>query len=310
MEQMTESMVHDGAFDPAALKARYLAERDKRLRADGIEQYVPVSGAFAHFATDPHTPRIERAPVERDTEVAIIGGGFGGLLAGARLRMAGIADITILEKGGDFGGTWYWNRYPGAACDIESYIYIPLLEELGTIPSEKYAKAPEILAHAQAIARKYDLYDGALLQTEARDLTWDEERARWIVRTDRGDLIKARFIVLGAGFLQQPKLPGIPGLEDFRGHAFHTSRWDYAYTGGDHLGGLVGLQDKSVGIIGTGATGVQCIPHLGQWAKHLFVFQRTPSAVDYRGNRPTDPEWVKTSRRGGRSAGWRISTSW
>jgi cyclohexanone monooxygenase len=297
---MTDAITQDGrgedarqALDPAALKAKYLAERDKRLRVDGVDQYVPVSGAFAHFAADPYATRIERAPIEAEADVAIVGGGFGGLLMGARLREAGVRDICIIEKGGDFGGTWYWNRYPGAACDIESYIYIPLLEELGYMPSEKYAKAPEILAHAQAIARKYQLYDGALLQTEARELSWDEACARWFIKTDRGDTLKARFVVLGAGFLQQPKLPGIPGIEKFKGRTFHTSRWDYGYTGGHSGGELTGLQDKVVGIIGTGATGVQCIPHLGAWAKHLYVFQRTPSTVDYRGNRPTDPEWVK-----------------
>ncbi|WP_157216599.1 flavin-containing monooxygenase [Flavisphingomonas formosensis] len=281
-------------IDPIALKAKYLAERDKRLREDGVEQYIPVSGRFAHFSADPYAERIERAPLFDEAEVVIVGGGFGGLLTAARLREAGVEDIRIVEKGSDFGGTWYWNRYPGAACDIESYIYIPLLEEVGTMPTEKYAKAPEILAHAQAVARKYDLYRQALLQTEVRELRWDEAIARWIVATDRGDRVKARFVVLGAGFLQQPKLPGIPGIENFKGHAFHTSRWDYGYTGGHSKGELTGLADKAVGIIGTGATGVQCIPHLGAWAKQLFVFQRTPSMVGYRGNRPTDPEWVKT----------------
>jgi len=287
-------MTETKAVDPVALKAKYLAERDKRLRADGVEQYIPVDGAFSHFAADPYVERIERAPFTGETEVAVIGGGFGGLLTGARLREAGVDDIRIIEKGGDFGGTWYWNRYPGAACDIESYIYIPLLEELGMMPSEKYAKGPEIRAHAQAIARKYGLYDQAMLQTEVREIRWDEGLARWIIRTDRDDRVKARFVVLGAGFLQQPKLPGIPGIESFKGHAFHTSRWDYAYTGGHAGGELTGLKDKAVGIIGTGATGVQCIPHLGEWAGHLYVFQRTPSTVDYRGNKPTDPDWVKS----------------
>ena len=237
------------AIDPVALKAKYLAERDKRLRADGVEQYIPVDGAFSHFAADPYVDRTLRAPFMGETEVAVIGGGFGGLLTGARLREAGVEDIRIIEKGGDFGGTWYWNRYPGAACDIESYIYIPLLEELGMMPTEKYAKGPEIRAHAQAIARKYGLYDQALLQTEAREIRWDEALARWIIRTDRDDAIKARFVVLGAGFLQQPKLPGIPGIESFKGHAFHTSRWDYAYTGGHAGGELIGLKDKAVGIM-------------------------------------------------------------
>ncbi len=295
---MTDISKEGLEFDPEALHAKYLAERDKRLRSDGIEQYIPVSGEFAHFADDPHTPRIERDPIDKETEVAIIGGGFGGLLMGARLREAGVQDLCIIEKGGDFGGTWYWNRYPGAACDIESYIYIPLLEELGYMPVEKYSKAPEILGHAQAIARKYELYDGALLQTEVKEARWDDSSARWIIKTNRGDVVKARYLVLGAGFLQQPKLPGIPGLETFKGKAFHTSRWDYSYTGGDSNGNMTGLADKIVGVVGTGATGIQCIPHVGASAKQLYVFQRTPSAVDYRGNKPTDPEWFKSLEPG------------
>ncbi len=285
-------------FDPKSLRAKYLAERDKRLRADGVEQYIPVSGKFAHFADDPYTPRIERDPIAKETEVAIIGGGFGGLLMGARLREAGVQDLSIIEKGGDFGGAWYGNRYPGASCDIESYIYIPILDELGYMPTEKYSKAPEIMAHAQAIARKYELYDGALLQTEVNEACWEDASARWIIKTNRNDVVKARYLILGAGFLQQPKPPGIASLDAFKGKAFHTSRWDYAYTGGDSNGKMTGLTDKIVGVVGAGATGIQCIPHVGAAAKNLYVFQRTPSAVDYRGNTPTDPEWFKSQEPG------------
>jgi len=282
-------------LDPDALRAKYRAERDKRLRADGNDQYREVAGELAHFMDDPYVaPGFTRAPLADDVEVVVIGGGFGGLLAGARLREAGFADIRIVEKGGDFGGTWYWNRYPGAQCDVESYIYLPLLEELGAVPSEKYAGAPEILAHSQAIGRKYDLYRGACFQTEVTELRWDESRARWIVSTNRGDRMRARFVCMSNGPLNRPKLPGIPGIESFRGHSFHTSRWDYAYTGGDANGNLTRLSGKRVGIIGTGATAVQCVPHLGAAAKQLIVFQRTPSSIDVRGNRPTDPEWAKS----------------
>jgi len=285
-------------FDVDALKRKYQEERDRRLRGDGNAQYAHLEGQFAHFAADPYVVRQERKPIAEDVEVVVIGGGFGGLLTGARLREAGIDDIRIIEKGGDFGGTWYWNRYPGAACDVESYIYLPLLEEVGYMPTEKYARAPEILKHAKAIGEKFDLYRGALFQTEITELRWDEKKARWIVRTDRNDRLMARYVVISAGPLQNPKLPGIPGVEKFKGHSFHTSRWDYGYTGGDSLGGLTNLQDKTVGIIGTGATAVQCVPHLGRWSKQLYVFQRTPSSVDIRANHPTDPEWAKTLASG------------
>jgi cyclohexanone monooxygenase len=286
-------------FDPDALRAKYRAERDKRLRPDGNEQYIEVSGEFAHFVEDPYVePGSAREVVTDDVDVIVIGGGFGGLLAGARLKQAGVEDVRIIEKGGDFGGTWYWNRYPGAQCDVESYIYLPLLEELGYVPTEKYAHAPEILAHSKAIGEHFGLYRGALFRTEVVDLSWDEARARWIVRTNRDDEIKARFVCMPTGPLNRPKLPGIEGILDFKGHSFHTSRWDYGYTGGDPNGNLTGLAGKRVGIIGTGATAVQCVPHLAAAAEHLYVFQRTPSSIDVRGNRPTDPEWAASLEPG------------
>ena len=280
------------AFDPDALREKYRFERDKRLRSDANEQYIEVAGEFARYLGDPYVAPIEREPLTDEVEVAIIGGGFGGLLAGARLRQAGIDDIRMIEKGGDFGGTWYWNRYPGAACDVESYIYLPLLEEIGYVPTEKYSKAPEILAHSRAIGEHFDLYRNACLQTEVTELRWDESDQRWIIATNRGDAMRARFVCMANGPLHRPKLPGIAGIESFRGHTFHTSRWDYAYTGGDSNGGLTGLRGKRVGIIGTGATAVQCVPHLGAEADQLFVFQRTPSSIDVRDNRPTDPAWA------------------
>lgn len=283
------------AFDPDALRERYRQEREKRLRDDGIEQYIEMTGEYAHYLEDPYIEdKIERDSISSAVDVVVIGGGFGGLQAGARLREAGVKDIRIIEKGGDFGGTWYWNRYPGAQCDIESYCYLPLLEELNYVPKEKYAHAKEILAHSQAIGKHYNLYEGALFQTEVTGMTWDEERLRWIIATKQGDAIQARFVVMANGPLHRPKLPGIPGVRDFKGHTFHTSRWDYAYTGGGPNGDLNKLADKQVAIIGTGATAIQCIPFLGEYAKQLFVFQRTPSSVDVRGNRPTDPEWAKS----------------
>ena len=286
-------------FDPAALKAKYLEERNKRLRADGNEQYVEIKGDYAHYLEDPYVePGFTRAPLTDEVEVVIVGGGFGGLLAGARLREAGVEDVRIIEQGGDFGGTWYWNRYPGAACDVESYIYLPLLEEIGYIPVEKYSRAPEILAHSRAIGKKFDLYRNACFQTKVTEMRWDEASSRWIVQTNRGDAMKARFVVMANGPLHRPKLPGIPGIDSFKGHSFHTSRWDYEYTGGTSQGGLTKLADKRVGIIGTGATAVQCVPHLGAHAKELYVFQRTPSSIDVRNNRPTDPDWARNLEPG------------
>jgi cation diffusion facilitator CzcD-associated flavoprotein CzcO len=282
-------------FDPGALRAKYRAERDRRLRPDGNAQYQRAKGEFGYYAADPYAaPATTREPLHDEVEAVVIGGGFGGLLAAARLRQAGVETIRVIEKAGDFGGTWYWNRYPGIHCDIESYVYLPLLEEVGTVPGWKYAPGAEILRHAQAIGRRFDLYRDACFQTAVEELRWDDDETVWVVRTDRGDVMRARHVVLSSGTLDQPKLPGIPGMETFTGHTFHTSRWDYGYTGGDTGGGLVGLADKRVAVIGTGATAIQIVPHLGRDAEQLYVFQRTPSTVDVRGNRPTDPEWARS----------------
>ncbi len=286
-------------FDPDSLREKYRQERERRLRDDGNEQYVEVKGEFAHFLDDPYAePGFEREPLTDAVEVVVIGGGFGGLLAGARLRQAGIEDIRIIDPASDFGGTWYWNRYPGIACDIESYTYLPLLEEVGYVPKEKYSFGREILEHSQAIAHKFDLYRDVCFQTRVEELRWDEESAHWIVTTNRGDEIKAHYVALATGPLNRPKLPGIPGLDEFQGHSFHASRWDYAYTGGSSEGNLTGLEGKRVGIIGTGATSVQCVPHVGEWADQLYVFQRTPSSIDVKHNPKTDPEWAAELKPG------------
>jgi cyclohexanone monooxygenase len=280
-------------FDPDALHEKYLAERDKRVREDGIAQYVETKAEFSRYVDDPYVePGFTRAPVHDEVEFTVIGGGFGGLLMGARLREAGFEHIRVIENAGDFGGTWYWNRYPGAMCDVESYVYLPLLEELGYIPKHKYSFAPEILEHSRNIARRYRLYDDALLQTAVTELRWEDDAGRWLIRTNRGDEFRTQYVAMANGPLSRPKLPGIPGISDFKGHTFHTSRWDYGYTGGDNTGNLTGLADKSVGIIGTGATAIQCVPHLGASAKQLYVFQRTPSSVDVRNNAETDPAWA------------------
>lgn len=279
-----------------ALRARYRAERARRLRPDGAAQYRPPTGAFA---ADPYAdPEFTRAPLTDRVEALVVGGGFGGLLAGARLRQAGVESVRVVERGAGFGGTWYWNRYPGVRCDVDSYVYLPLLEETGTMPTWKYAPGEEIRRHALAVADRFGLFEQACLQTRVTALTWDDTEAEWTVETDREDRIRARHVILATGLFGDARLPGIPGIETFTGRMFHTSRWDYAYTGGCADGGLTGLAGKRVALVGTGATGVQVAPLLAESAGHLYVFQRTPSSVDVRGNRPTDPAWAASLRPG------------
>lgn len=286
------------AMDQA--RERYQAERAKRLRADGQAQYQELKGDFAEFDADPFAePGFTRDPITEDTEVVIVGGGFAGMLTAIDLAARGIHDVRIIDRAGDFGGTWYWNRYPGCMCDVESYTYLPLLEETGYMPTEKYASAVEIFSYCQLMGRHYDLYPLALFRTEIDTAEWDEDRARWEVTTDRGDRISARFLVTAGGILHKAKLPGIAGIEQFRGKAFHTSRWNYDVTGGAPGVPMDKLADKRVGIIGTGATAVQVVPQLARDAKEVFVFQRTPSAVGQRDNGPTDEEWYRSL-----PAGW------
>ncbi|MBJ7483886.1 NAD(P)/FAD-dependent oxidoreductase [Brevundimonas sp.] len=281
------------------LRARYADERKRRTEQGTYGDYIELNGAFSRFTDDPYAQDdLRRDPVSEDVDVLVVGAGFSGLLAGARLRQAGIENFRIIDKASDFGGTWYWNRYPGAACDVEAYIYMPLLEEMGYVPSEKYAKGPEILEHSRAIGRKFGLYDKAYFQTQVSDVRWNDEQRRWTVSTNRGDKIRARFVMLGSGPLNKVRVPDIPGIESFEGHTFHTSRWDYDYTGGDSAGNMERLGDKRVAVIGTGATGIQCIPHLGASAQHLYVFQRTPSVIESRGNAPTDSAWFAAQAPG------------
>jgi cation diffusion facilitator CzcD-associated flavoprotein CzcO len=286
-------------IDREALRERYRAERDKRLRPEGNEQYIEPTGRFAHFLDDPYVPKVDREPLHDEVTFAFIGGGFAGLVTGARMQQAGIDDVRIVEGGGDVGGAWYWNRYPGAMCDTAAMVYLPLLEETGHMPTQKYVYAPEIYGQARRIATTFGLYDKAVFSTAVSSLTWDDQRSRWIIRTDRGDEMAAKFVAMGTGPLHRPKLPGIPGIETFGGHCFHTSRWDYDYTGGNYEGApMANLAGKRVGIIGTGATAVQCIPALGRDSGELFVFQRTPSSIDIRNNHAIDPDWFATLEPG------------
>ncbi len=282
------------------LRERYRTEREKRLRADGTAQYRELKDDYEAFDRDPFAdPTFSRDPVVEQVDVVIVGGGFAGMLTAINLAKLGIHDIRIVEKAGDFGGTWYWNRYPGCMCDVESYTYLPLLEDTGYVPTERYASASEIFAYCQLLARRFDLYPRALFQTVITAAVWDAESNRWSVGTSRNDRLSAKYLVTAGGLLHKAKLPGIPGIEQFEGKAFHTSRWDFEYTGGSNTEPMDRLADKRVGIIGTGATGVQAVPQLARAAKELYVFQRTPSAVGVRNNGPTDLEWFN-----GLAPGW------
>jgi len=287
-----------------AVKARYKSERNRRLTDKATEQYLrPVNGLASFSRVDPHSPVAARSPVTARYDVAVLGGGWAGILAGYHLRKAGIGDFCHLEQGGDFGGVWYWNRYPGIQCDNDSYCYLPLLEETGFLPSQKFADGAEILGYAKHLARDAGLYANALFHTVVESLGWNEDEDRWIIRTDRGDRIEARWVIMANGLINVPKLPGIAGIESFKGKMFHTSRWDYEYTGGTpDEPVLTGLADKAVAIVGTGASAVQAVPYLGRFARHLYVVQRTPSTVDSRVNPPTDPEWAAGLKPGWQKA--------
>lgn len=290
---------HAGPTDMDAALERYQREREKRLRREGNAQYRDLAGFFPEFDRDPFVdPDLARDPVEEQVEVVVVGGGFAGMLTAIHLKERGVHDLRIVDKAGDFGGTWYWNRYPGCMCDVESYTYLPLLEETGYMPTEKYASAVEIFAYCQLVGRHYDLYPHALFSTDVEAAEWQEDEQRWLVVTNRGDRISTRFLVTAGGVLHKAKLPGIPGIETFEGDAFHTSRWDYSVTGGAPGEPMDALGDKKVGVVGTGATGVQVVPRLAEAAEEVYVFQRTPSAVGVRDNGPTDEAWFESLEPG------------
>lgn len=280
-------------IDVSWLENKYEEERKKRARKGGFDSYIGVEGIFKHYEEDPYTVKVEREPLETDDEVLIIGGGFGGLLAAIRLHERGITNIRMVEKAGGFGGTWYWNRYPGAQCDVEAYIYMPLLEETGYVPTSKYVGWRELLEYSDSIGKRYGLHDKSLFHTGVTHMKWNDPASQWELTTDRGDTLRARHVIAASGPMHKPKLPGVEGISTFKNHSFHTSRWDYAYTGGADGGPLINLKDKRVGLIGTGATAIQCVPFLGETAKELYVFQRTPSSVDVRNNSKTDVEWYQ-----------------
>jgi cation diffusion facilitator CzcD-associated flavoprotein CzcO len=282
----------EGATFNAEEQAKYRAFKEAR---SGAADYMAMEGEFKKYLDDVYSePPIPREALNDECEILVVGGGFGGLLLWQKLHAAGFTDVRFCEKGGDVGGTWYWNRYPGIACDVESYSYLPLLEETEYIPSMKFASGFEILEHCQRIAEKFGFYDHCLFHTTVEATTWDEDSGRWIVETNRGDKMRARFVILANGILTTPKLARIPGMEKFKGESFHTSRWNYN----------IDLSGRRVGIIGTGATAVQAIPELAKVVGDLYVFQRTPSSIDVRDQRQTTAEereaWSK-------EAGWAMA---
>jgi cyclohexanone monooxygenase len=283
-----------GAIFDAEEQAKYRAFKEAR---QGAADYMAMEGSFAKYLADVYSaPPIPREPLTDECEILVVGAGFSGLLLWHKLRDAGFTDVRFCEKGGDVGGTWYWNRYPGVACDVEAYSYLPLLEETGYIPTMKFASGFEILEHCQRLAEQFGFYEHCLFHTTVEKTEWDEAAGRWIVTTDRGDKMRARFVVLANGILTTPKLARIEGMETFKGESFHTSRWDYN----------VDLTGKRVGIIGTGATAVQAIPELAKIVGELYVFQRTPSSIDVRDQRETtdeersiwasEPGWARARR--------------
>ena len=278
-----------GAVFNSEEQAKY---RDFKEARRGAADYMGMEGDFSRYLEDVYSEDpIEREALTDDCEILVIGAGFAGLLLWHKLSKAGFTDVRFCEKGGDVGGTWYWNRYPGIACDVESYSYFPLLEEMEYFPTMKFASGFEILEYCQNMATKFGFYDHCLFHTTVEKTEWDEETARWTVFTDRGDAMQARHVILANGILTSPRLAKIDGMETFAGESFHTSRWRYD----------IDLEDKRVGIIGTGATAVQCVPELAKSVGELYVFQRTPSSVDVRDQRATSPEEIEA---------WKAEPGW
>jgi len=278
-----------GAAFNAEEQAKYREFKEVRR---GAADYMALEGEFSAYLEDVYsTDPVPREALTDECEILVVGAGFAGLLLWYKLREAGFHDVRFCEKGGDVGGTWYWNRYPGIACDVESYSYLPLLEEMGYMPTMKFASGFEIMEYCQSMAEKFGFYDHCLFHTTVDKTEWDETTGRWTVSTDRGDKMHARFVLLANGILTTPKLARIEGMETFKGDAFHTSRWNYQ----------VDLKGKTVGIIGTGATAVQVVPELAKIVKELYVFQRTPSSIDVRDQRETTEEEIETWSR---EPGW------
>ena len=287
-------------IDVDSMVARYAEERERRLRPQGQRDYVKPQGAnLPDYSRDPHQDVAPREAISDEIDVVVLGAGFGGVLAAYHLMQAGVTDFRMLDTAGDFGGVWYWNRYPGIQCDNDSYCYLPLLEETGFVPSKKIADGREIQGYIRQIAEQFGFAEKGLFHTQVTDLVWDDRTSRWQVTTNRGDQIKARFVVMANGVLNMPKLPALQGMDAYKGRLFHTARWDYDYTGGTPENPVLDkLGDQKVAIVGTGATAIQAVPRLAEHAEHLYVIQRTPATVDARPNPETDEDWFRSQPSG------------
>ncbi|KIW36226.1 uncharacterized protein PV06_11497 [Exophiala oligosperma] len=304
-----------GSDNFAQAEAKYDAERDRRIRPDGATQFVDTtrSAKFTHFAQNPwikEDPPTSQAAIEDGdhVRVLILGAGYGGLTYAVRLMEASIdvKDMLLVDAAGGFGGTWYWNRYPGLMCDVQSTLYMPLLEETGYTPKHRYSYGNELREYANLVADKWGLNTRALFKASVKSTEWDEEKGEWRTtirinldtNQERDIMLRSDFFCLNGGILVHPKLPLLPGVESYNGQTFHTSRWDYSITGGSSTDpNMVKLKGKRVGIVGTGATSIQVVPELAKWAQELFVFQRTPSAVDTRGQKPLDPQDLAQTKK-------------
>ncbi|KAF4851203.1 FAD-binding monooxygenase ausC [Colletotrichum siamense] len=301
-----------------AIASKYEAEREKRFNAisagGGGRLKFRSTALMNNLDQDPwadYDNLAKQTPPLRDgSEIRflILGAGHNGILFACHLIAAGFkaSEIVIVDGAGGFGGTWYWNRYPGLTCDVEGYCYLPLLEETGFVPKHRYSKGEEIRQNVEGIAEKFGIQ--GMFCTKAKSADWDETQKRWNVKLSRdlgpnhqdlsGDfVVRVQFLMPAGGLFYSPSAPDAPGLEGFMKNReiFHTARWNYAYTGGSQSKpDLVNLQDKRVGIIGTGATAVQAVPELAKWAKQLYVFQRTPSYCGPREQVETTSEsWAK-----------------
>src|SRR5580692_7455533 len=218
-------------------------------------------------------------------DAVVVGAGFAGLYMLYRLRAAGFS-VRVFEAGDGVGGTWYWNRYPGARCDVESveysYQFSPELQQEWEW-TERYATQPEILRYANHVADRFDLRRDIQFETKVTRARFDEKAHAWTVETDKGDRVTARFVITAMGCLSSPNTPKIPGLEDFEGPTYHTGNWPH--DGVDFTG-------KTVGMIGTGSSAIQSIPIIAQQATHLTVFQRTANYMVPAHNKPLDPAYV------------------
>ncbi|MFO1012745.1 MAG: NAD(P)/FAD-dependent oxidoreductase [Caulobacteraceae bacterium] len=226
-----------------------------------------------------------REPIKRDVDVVVVGAGFGGLYMAQKLRELGMS-MQGFDAAKDVGGTWYWNRYPGARCDIASlyysYTWSPEVQKEWRW-TEKYAAQPELLQYAGFVADKYDLRRDFIFETKVNKAHWDARSGRWMVTTEQGDVVNARFCVMATGCLSVPREPRIPGEHDFKGEVYHTGRWPHE---------KVDFTGKRVAVIGTGSSAIQSIPQIAKEASQLYVMQRTPNfSVPARNGPLTDKDY-------------------